>query len=99
MCCSGLAKITEKKLDTKGTTKAAILKSDPKRPDLIVTTVFYTKPVYYLIMSSEDLKFVVCDKDVYNFDTGAKEIYYNFYECAISTTTINKWGTWTYLMN
>ena len=44
----------------------------PKCPDLIATSVYDTKPVHHLIMSSEELKWVVCEKDVYNVDTGAK---------------------------
>ena len=32
-----------------------------------------TKPVHYLSMSSEELKWDVCEKYVYNVDTGAKE--------------------------
>ena len=53
--------------------KVAILKGEPKCPDLIATSVYDTKPVHYLSMSSEELKWVVCEKDVYNVDTGAKE--------------------------
>ena len=54
-------------------TKAAILNGDPKCPDLIASSVYDTKPVHYLIMSSGELRWVVCEKDMYNFDTGAKE--------------------------
>ena len=57
----------------RGTTKVAILKGDPKCPDLIATSVYDTKRVHYVSMSSEELKGVVCEKDVYNVDTGAKE--------------------------
>ena len=62
----------KKQLEVRGTTKAAILKGDPKFPDLIATSVYDTKPVHYLRMSSEELKWVVCEKDVYNVETGAK---------------------------
>ena len=54
-------------------TKEAIMKSDPKCPNLIAKIVYDTKPVNYLSISSEELKWVVCEKDVYNIDTGAKE--------------------------
>ena len=59
-------------MEVRGTTKAEILKGDPKCPDLIVTSVYGTKPVHYLRISSEELKWVVCEKDAYNVDTGAK---------------------------
>ena len=49
------------------------VKGEPKPPDLIATSVYDTNLVHYLSMPSEDLKWVVCDKGVYNVDTGAKE--------------------------
>ena len=52
--------------------KVAILKGDPKCPDLIATSVYDTKPVHYLSMSSEELKWAVCEKYVYNVDTVPK---------------------------
>ena len=55
----------------RGTTKAEILKGNPKCPDLIATSVYDTKPVHYLSILNEELKWVVCEKDVYNVDTGA----------------------------
>ena len=66
-------KSRKKQLEVRETTKSAILKGDPKCPDLIATSVYNTKPVHYLIMSNEELKWVVCEKDVYNVDTGANE--------------------------
>ena len=57
-------KLRKKQLEMRGTTKAAILKGDTKRPDLIVTIVYNNNTVHYLSMSSEELKWVVCDKDV-----------------------------------
>ena len=54
----------KKKLEVRGTTKAEILKRKPKCPDLIATSVYYTKPVHYMSISSEELKWVVCEKDV-----------------------------------
>ena len=57
----------------RGTTKEEIMKGDPKRPDLIATSFYVTKPVHYLSMSSEELKWVFCEKDVYNVETGTKE--------------------------
>ena len=66
-------KARKKQLMVRGTTKAAVLKGDPDCPDLIATSVYDTKPVHYLSMACEQLKWVVCQKMVYNVDTGAKE--------------------------
>ena len=66
-------KSRKKQFEVRGTTKAAISKGGPKCPDSIATSVCDTKTVRYLSMSSEELKWVVCEKDVYNVDTGAKE--------------------------
>ena len=66
VCCSGGAKITKETVGGK-------VNNDTKCPDIISTSVYNTKPVHYLSMSSEELKWVVCEKDVYNVDTGAKE--------------------------
>ena len=52
-------KSRKKQLEVRRTTKVAILKGEPKCPDLIATSVYYTKPVHYLIISSEELKWVV----------------------------------------
>ena len=49
-------KSRKKQLEVRGTTKEAILKGNPKCPDLIATRVYDTKPVQYLSMSSEELK-------------------------------------------
>ena len=46
-------KSRKKQLEVRGTTKAEILKDDPKCPDLISTCVYNTKTVQYLSMSSE----------------------------------------------
>ena len=72
VCCSGGVKITKEAVGVRGTTKAEILKCDPKCSDLIATIVCDTKPVHYLRMSSDKLKWIVCEKDVYNVDTGTK---------------------------
>ena len=46
-------KSRKKQLEVRGTTKAEILKGDPKCPDLISTSVYNTKTVQYLSMSSK----------------------------------------------
>ena len=60
-------------MEVRRTTKSAILKGNPKFPDLIATSNYDTNPVNYLRMSSDELKWVVYEKDVYNIDTGAKK--------------------------
>lgn len=67
--------------------KAAILKGDSKCPGLIPTSMYDTKLAYYLSMSSEDLKFVVYDKDVYNVDTYTKESLQYLGMCYINNYT------------
>ena len=49
-------KLQKKQLEVMGTTKAEILKGDPKCPELIATIVYNTKPGNYLIISIESLK-------------------------------------------
>ena len=68
------AKSQKKQLEVRGTTKAAVLKGDPDCPDLVATSVYDTKPVHYLSMACRELKWIVCEKSVYNVDTGAKEL-------------------------
>ena len=57
----------------RGTVKAAVLKGDKECPDLVASSVYDTKPVHFLLMVCESLKWVVKEKDVYNVDTGIKE--------------------------
>ena len=66
-------KSRKKKLEVRGTTKEEIMKGKPKCPDLISTSFTDTTLIHYLRMSSGELKWVVCEKDVYNVETGAKE--------------------------
>ena len=68
----------------RGTTKGAILKVNPNYSDLVATSVYDTKPLHYLSMSSEELKWVVCEKYVYNVDTDAKEPLQFLQMCCIN---------------
>lgn len=58
----------------RGTVKAAKLEGDKDSPFLIVSSVYDTKSVHYLSMVSETVKWVLKERDVYNVDTGAKEV-------------------------
>ena len=42
----------------RGTVKAAVLKGDDNCPNLIAASVYDTKPVHYLSMVSENIKWV-----------------------------------------
>ena len=66
------------------TTKAAVIKGNPKWTDLIATSIYDTNLVHYLSMSSEELKWVVFEKDVYNIDTSAKEPLQFLHMCYIN---------------
>ena len=58
----------------RGTVKAAVLEGDPGCPGLTATSIYDTKPVHYLSMVSEKLKWIVKERLVYNVDTGKSEI-------------------------
>ena len=69
-----LEKSKKNQLLVRGATKAAVLKGDPNCPDLVATSVYDSVPVHYLSMTCEKLKWIVCEKLVYNIDTGIKEL-------------------------
>ena len=60
----------------RGTVKAAVLKGDPGCPNLIATSVYDTKPVHYLSMICESIKWVLKERNVYNVDSGMMEKLY-----------------------
>ena len=63
-----------KQLQVRGTVKAAKLEGDPGCPCLLATSVYDSKPVYYLSMISEQVvKWVVKEKEVYNKATRRME--------------------------
>ena len=53
--------------------KADVIKGYPKCPNIVVSSVYDTKPVHYLSMVSYDLKWVIKEKYVFNVDTGITE--------------------------
>ena len=57
-------------IEVRGTTKCAVLKGDPDCPNLIASSVYDSKPVHYLSMVSESMKWIMKERAVYNVDTG-----------------------------
>ena len=62
-----------KQLQVRGTVKAAKLEGDPGCPSLLATSVYDSKPVHYLSMISEQVKWVVKEKEVFNKATRKME--------------------------
>jgi Transposase IS4 len=57
----------------RGTIKAAVLKGDRDCPDLIALSMYDSKPVNFLSMVAEEIKWIECKKKVYCKDTGKNE--------------------------
>lgn len=58
---------------TRGTVKAAVLVGDDKCPNLIAASVYDTKPVHFLSMSCEEIKWIEKVRQVFNVDSGVVE--------------------------
>ena len=54
--------------------KVEKLEEDPGCPCLIASSVYDTKPVYYLSMISNKVKWIVKEPLVYNVETKQKEL-------------------------
>jgi hypothetical protein len=63
------AKNKKEQMKVRGTVKAAILLGDPACPNLVATSVYDTKPVHFLSMSCDSIKWIVKTRDVYCVDT------------------------------
>ncbi|GFH49623.1 hypothetical protein CTEN210_06099 [Chaetoceros tenuissimus] len=61
-------------LKVRGTVKAAVVMGDPGCPNLIASSVYDTKPVHYLSMVTEELKWIIKERSVYNVDTEEVEV-------------------------
>ena len=57
-------------IDTRVTANEAVLEMDPKCTNLIEASLYGTKPLHYIRMVSEELKWVVKEKMCFNVDTG-----------------------------
>ena len=52
------------------TVKAAMLEGDPPWPSLVASSIYETKPVRFLSMVSDEVKWVEVKKDMYNVNSG-----------------------------
>jgi hypothetical protein len=66
----------ERQLGVRGTVKAAVLKGDENCPGLVANSVYDTKPVHFLSMICEEIKWIKKQRLVYNCDTGKVESMY-----------------------
>ena len=58
----------------RGTVKAAKLEGDDDCPCLFASSVYDTKPVHYLSMVTDTIKWIVKERSVYNVDTKRVEL-------------------------
>jgi hypothetical protein len=67
--------VTNKKQQAlvRGTVKAAVLEGDPECPNLVASSVYDTKPVHFLSMICDSIKWIVKEKSVFNVETGKME--------------------------
>jgi hypothetical protein len=63
------AKNKKMQMKVRGTVKAALLMGDPDCPDLVATSVYDTKPVHFLSMTCDSIKWMVKTREVYCVDT------------------------------
>jgi Transposase IS4 len=68
-------KIKNKKAQelVRGTVKASVLKGDPDCPNLVACSVYDTKPVHFLSMLCDSIKWVVKERSAYNNATKRNE--------------------------
>ena len=57
-------------IGTRGASKESVTEGDPKRTNLIEASMYYTTHVHYISMVSEELKWVVREKECFNVETG-----------------------------
>ena len=60
-------------IKVRGTVKAVLLEGDAACPNLVSCSIYDTKPVCYLIMVCDTLKWVVMEKTCFNVETGMVE--------------------------
>ena len=60
-------------MEVRGTVKAALLEGDDKCIGLVVSSVYNTRPVHYISMVCDKLKWLEIEKQVYNVETGKVE--------------------------
>ena len=72
-CPAKEVKNCKEQLAVCGTAKAAILEGDPDCPNLVASSVYDAKPVHYLSMVSDEIKWTKIKNNVYNVDSGEVE--------------------------
>ena len=66
-CVVQLEKATEKEQErVRGSTKAAVLHDDPECPDLVAVSVYDTKPVHFMSMMCEDIKWITKSRKIFD---------------------------------
>ena len=63
----------KKKIQLRGTVKAAVLQGDKECPDLVASIIYDKKSVHFLSMVCTKIKWVEKIRKVYNVDTGLIE--------------------------
>ena len=77
-------------IESRGTSKEAVMEGYQKCTNLIEASMYDTKPVHYIIMVSEELKWVVDDKKCFNFDI-VKVLKLRFLHMNFINNTTIKW--------
>ena len=62
------------KISSRRTTKAAMLQGDTECPDLVDSSIYDTRPVHFLSMGCNSIKWVIKSKRVYSVDSGEVEL-------------------------
>ena len=55
-----------KKVRRIGTIRAGVIEGETDFPGLACFSIYYTKPVHFLIMASEEIKWITKERDVYD---------------------------------
>ena len=56
-------------IETRRTSKEAVMEGGPKRTNLIEASMYDTTPVHYISTVSEELNFVLKEKECFNIET------------------------------
>ena len=60
-------------IKVRGTVNATLLEGDSARPNLVACSIYDTKPVHYLSMVCDTLKWVVMEKPCFNVENSILE--------------------------
>ena len=84
-------------IDTRGTANTAVLKGGPKLTKLIEASEYDNKSFHFIIMVSEEFKWIVKEYDCLNVDTGKVKDWYS-YSWTTPTNTIIEWEVLEHLI-